>query len=301
MSSHDVYSYGVIASSTLYSIRGGFPAPEGYAEIEDVRHMIGGEAANSSIVLSRLGARVKLDGNWIGADDAGRRVKSLLEQFGIDTSRLPLREGYRGTREVVFTAQATRTIFGTYCRLQENEDWNMPVEDDIRRSRVVCLDPFFGKASQRVSETAHDAGIPVVTIDCLPHEPLVGHASAIVVSASYLGEKFPGRPMDAVFQEYLQATRGLVIFTLGANGGWYGRPGMGRQTFDAYPVAAVDTTCAGDSFRAGIVFGFLQGWDDARLVDFAAAVAGLVCTRTPGSLNAPGHEETLEFMRSRSA
>ena len=299
MSDHDVYSYGVIASSTLYAIEGAFPAPEGYAEIENVSHMIGGEAANSSIVLSRLGATVKLDGNWLGADDAGRRVKSLLEQFGIDTSRLPLRQDYRGVREVVFTAQGTRTIFGTYCRLQENQDWNMPVEDDVRRSRVVCLDPFFGNASNRVAEMAHDAGIPVVTVDCLPHEPLLGHASALVVSGSYLRAKFPDRPMEGVFQEYLQATGGLVIFTLGENGGWYGRPGTERRTFDAYPVTAVDTTCAGDSFRAGIVFGFLQGWDDARLVDFAAAVAGLVCTRTPGALNAPGYEETLEFMRSR--
>jgi len=299
MSNHDVYSYGVIASSTLYSIKGAFPAAEGYAEIENVNHMIGGEAANSSIVLSRLGARVKLDGNWIGADDAGRHAKALLEQFGIDTSRLPLKEAYRGVREVVFAAQGTRTIFGTYVRLLENQDWNMPAEDDIRRAKVVCLDPFFGKASHRVAEVASNAGIPVVTVDCLPHEPLVGHASAVVVSASYLREKFPGRPMEAVFEEYLQATGGLVIFTLGENGGWYGRPGSERRTFSAYPVSAVDTTCAGDSFRAGVVFGFLQGWDDARLVDFSAAVAGIVCTRSPGALNAPGYEETVEFMRSR--
>jgi sulfofructose kinase len=301
MSDHDVYSFGVIAASTHYAIKGSFPAPEGYAEIEDASHMIGGEAANSSIVLSRLGARVRLDGNWIGADEAGRRVKALLDRFGIDTSRLPLREQYRGVREVVFAAQGTRTIFGTYGRLLENEDWNMPVEDDIRRSRVVCLDPFFGRASNRVAEVAFDAGIPVVTVDCLPGECLIGHASAVVVSESYLRSKFAGRSMEAVFQDYLQATRGLVIFTLGADGGWYGRPGTAVQKFSAYPVTAVDTTCAGDSFRAGIVFGFLQGWDDARLVDFGAAVAAIVCTRTPGSLNAPGCDETLEFMRARRA
>jgi sugar/nucleoside kinase (ribokinase family) len=301
MSDHDVYSFGVIASSTLYAIRGAFPAPEGYAEIGNVSHMIGGEAANSSIVLSRLGARVKLDGNWLGADEAGHRVKALLERFGIDTSRLPLRENCRGVHEVVFTTQGTRTIFGTYVRLLEDEAWNMPVEDDIRRSRVVCLDPFFGKASNRVAEVAHDSGIPVVTVDCLPEEPLVGHASALVVSESYLRSKFPDRPMEAVFGEYLKATGGLVVFTLGENGGWYGRPGAALQRFDAYPVTAVDTTCAGDSFRAGIVFGFLQGWDDPRVVDFAAAVAGIVCTRTPGALNAPGRDETLEFMRSRGS
>lgn len=298
MSDHDVFSFGVIASSTHYGIEGPFPAPEGYAEITNVSHMIGGEAANSSIVLSRLGARVKLDGNWIGADDGGRHVKSLLEHFGIDTSRLPLREGYRGVREVVFAAQGSRTIFGTYVRLLENQDWNMPVEDDIRRSKVVCLDPFFGKASQCAAEVASRAGVPVVTIDCLPDEPLVGQAAAVVVAESYLRAKFPDRPLDVVFKEYLQATRGLVIFTLGENGGWFGRHETGLQTFDAYPVTAVDTTCAGDSFRAGIVFGFLQGWGDARLVDFGAAVAAIVCTRTPGALNAPGYDETLEFMRA---
>lgn len=301
MNGHDVYAFGVVASSTHYSIDGAFPAPEGYAEIENVSHMIGGEAANSSIVLSRLGARVKLDGNWIGADDAGRHAKALLGHFGIDTSRLPLREHYGGVREVVFAAQGTRTIFGTYCRLQREQAWNMPVEDDIRQSKVVCLDPFFGKASHRVAQLARDAAIPVVTIDCLPHEPLLDHASAIVVSESYLRSKFPDRPLESVFAEYLQATRGLVIFTLGEHGGWYGRSGTALQTYAAYPVAAVDTTCAGDSFRAGIVFGFLKGWDDARLVDFGAALAAIVCTRTPGALNAPSYDETLEFMRSRQA
>ena len=301
MSGHDVYAFGVVASSIHYAIRGPFPEPEGYAEIDGVSHMIGGEAANSSLVLSRLGAKVKLDGNWIGADDAGRHVKSLLGQFGIDTSRLPLKEHYSSVREAVFAAQGTRTIFGTYCRLQENEAWNMPVEDDIRRSKVVCLDPFFGQASNRVAEIASGAGIPVVTVDCLPQEPLVGHAAAVVVSESYLRSKFPDRPLESVFREYVRSTRGLVVFTLGENGGWYGRPETSLQTYAAFPVTAVDTTCAGDSFRAGIVFGFLQGWDDARLVEFGAAVAAIVCTRSPGALNAPSYDETREFMRSRQA
>jgi sugar/nucleoside kinase (ribokinase family) len=72
---HDVYSYGVVSSSTLCSIHGPFPSPEGYAEIDEVRYMTGGEAANSSIVLARLGVSVKLDGNWLGDDESGRRTK----------------------------------------------------------------------------------------------------------------------------------------------------------------------------------------------------------------------------------
>jgi len=93
MKPHAVYAYGVVSSSTLYSIRGSFPSPEGYAEINDFRHMTGGEAANSSIVLARLGVPVKLDGNWLGADENGKRTKALLSGYQIDTSRLLLREG----------------------------------------------------------------------------------------------------------------------------------------------------------------------------------------------------------------
>lgn len=55
MRPHAVYAYGVVASGTLCSLHGAVPSPEGYAEIYDVRHMTGGEAANLSIVLPRLG------------------------------------------------------------------------------------------------------------------------------------------------------------------------------------------------------------------------------------------------------
>jgi len=296
---HDVYSFGVVSSSTLYSVQGAFPAADGYAEITGVQHMVGGEAANSSIVLSRLGARVKLDGNWIGDDDAGRRTRALLETFPIDTSRLPCREGYRGVHELVVAAEGTRTVFGAYGRLLAQRDWNMPVEDDVRQARVVCLDPFFGDASTRAAVIASEAGIPVVTIDCLPDEPVAALASSVVVAESFLRWKFPDRPPEAVFQEYLGSTRGLVVFTFGEREVWFGRQGASLQKTPAYPVEAVDTTCAGDSFRAGIVFGFLQRWDDARMVDFAAALAAIVCTRTPGAMHAPTLDEVLAFMQSR--
>lgn len=296
---HDVYAFGVVASSTLYSLRDGFPAAEGYAEIADAQPMVGGEAANSSIVLSRLGASVRLDGNWIGADEAGRRTKALLDGFGIDTSRLPLRQGYEGVRELVFAAQGTRTPFGTYVRLQEERAWNEPVEDDVLQSKVVCLDPFFGTASEAVARIARDAGRPIVTIDCLPGEAPAAGASAIVVSESFIRWKFADRPAEAVFDDYLRATGGLVVFTFGEEEVWYGRRGEARRTLPAYAVEAVDTCCAGDSFRAGIVFGVLRGWDDTATVDFAAALAAIVCTRTPGALNSPGLDEVLDFIRSR--
>jgi sugar/nucleoside kinase (ribokinase family) len=298
MKPHAVYAYGVVSSSTLYRLRNVFPSPEGYAEIEECRHMTGGEAANSSIVLSRLGLRVKLDGNWLGDDENGERTKALLSGYQIDTSRLLLREGYKGVQEVVFAAAGTRTIFGTYGRLLEQADWNMPQEIDITQAKVVCLDPFFAEPASRVAEIACAAGIPVVTVDCKHDDPLLRHSSAVVVAESYIRENYPGHDLEELFKAYQAAAGGLSIFTFGDAPVWYARPNETIRFAEPYSIDPVDTAGGGDSFRAGIVYGFLKGWSDDKMIDFAAAIAAIVCTRFPGVLNAPTYDEVADFMRS---
>jgi sugar/nucleoside kinase (ribokinase family) len=299
MSSLDVYSFGVVSSSTLYVFKGDFPVPDGYAEIDDIGHMVGGEAANSSIVLARLGARVKLDGNWLGKDDGGMRTKAFLDDFGIDTSRIELKDGYQGVLEAVFAAAKTRTIFGRYGRLLEREDWNMPVPEDVRQAKIVCLDPFFAKASLRVAEIAAESGVPTITIDCLLDVSLLRHVSAVVISENFIRWKYPDRRLEDLFQAYLNATDGLVVFTFGEKDIWYGRPGQSIRKRPAYRVQAIDTSAAGDSFRAGIVYGFLHGWEDARTIEFAAAVAGIVCTRYLGAMHSPSYDEVVDFISAR--
>jgi sugar/nucleoside kinase (ribokinase family) len=292
----DVYSYGVVSSSTLYGIRDAFPLAEGYAEIDDTQYMVGGEAANSSIVLSRLGARVKLDGNWLGNDDCGQRTKKLLSGYGIDTSRLPLKSEFRGVQEAVIAAQDTRTIFGTYGQLLEDGSWNEPNEEDITSAKVVSLDPFFGEPAARAAEIAFSVGIPVVTVDCRHDDPLLQHVSAVVIAESYIRENYPDRDPEELFCDYQAATTGLVIFTFGDAPAWYARPDETTKFFQPYSIDPVDTTGGGDSFRAGIVYGFLKGWDDERMIAFAAAVAAIVCTKFPGVMNAPTFGEVIELI-----
>ncbi len=296
MNKFDVYSFGVVSSSTLYSIKGEFPAPEGYAEIEGVHYMTGGEATNSSIVLAHLGARVRLDGNWLGDDVSGRRTLATLEQHGIDTSALTIKADYRGVEEVVFAVGGTRPIFGTYVNLQEEQAWNTPKAEDISQARAVCLDPFFGDASRAVASLAHEAGKPVITVDCMHDDPLLAHSSAVVIAESYLRENYADQDLGAVFDGYRNASAGLVIFTFGDRDIWYGSAGESRRTARPYPIDPVDTTGGGDSFRAGVVYGFPEGWEHDRTIEFAAALAAIVCTRTPGVLDSPGLDEVLEFM-----
>ncbi len=292
----DVYSYGVVSSSRLYRIRGDFPTAEGYAEIVDAQCLAGGEATNSSIVLARLGARVRLDGNWLGDDENGRRTKALLSDYQIDTARLPLRKDYKGVQEVVFSADGTRTIFGTYGRLLDQAEWNSPREEDVTRAKVVCLDPYFAKPASKVAEVAFDAGIPVVVVDCQHDNPLLKHSSAVVIAESYLRENYADHDPANIFSEYQAATSGLVVFTFGDQPTWYARPKNPVKHFQPFAIDPVDTTGGGDSFRAGIVFGYLKGWNDDQMVEFASAVAAINCSRFPGVLNSPTMQEVSDFI-----
>ena len=295
----DIYAYGVVSASTLYRLQHDFPAAEGYAEVESVHSMVGGEAANSSIVLARLGASVKLDGCIVGDDEAGARVRRILAAYDIDLSGLPPQQGAQTVQELVIAAGGTRTIFGTYVRLHRERAWHPPDADAIRQARVLCLDPFFGEASLAAADAASAAAVPIVTIDCAFDDPVARRADVLVVAESFIRETYGESGLDELFDAYRRSCEGLVIFTFGDRALWYAGPGERRASFEPFAIEPVDTAGGGDAFRAGVVFGVLQGWSPPQTIEFAAAVAAIVCTRSPGVLDAPTRDEVEAFIRAR--
>ena len=69
--------------------------------------------------------------------------------------------------------------------------------------------------------------------------------------------------------------------------------------FQPYKIPPVDTTGGGDAFRAGVVYGMLKGWEDEKTIQFASAVAAIVCTRSPGVLNSPTYDEVIQFIEEK--
>jgi sugar/nucleoside kinase (ribokinase family) len=293
----DAYSYGMISPSTVHVLRSDFvfPRPNTYAEIARTHPSIGGEAANSAIVLAKLGLRCKLDGNWIHPTNAAK-VTGLLGAFGIDLTRLTVSEG-GGTEEVVIADRDSRTVFGNYASFHEGpRQWNDPQPDDIRDAEIVCLDPYFREQSLQAAQLCVEHRTPYVTLDC-PYDGFIAqHAAAVVVSHELRDQAYAGRDVSEVFAEYRERCQGLVIFTFGSDALWFARHGGERKTREPYAIEPVDTTGAGDSFRAGVAYGILQGWDDERIVEFASAVAACVCLTVPHALNAPGLAAVLVFM-----
>ncbi|HEU5016150.1 MAG TPA: PfkB family carbohydrate kinase, partial [Roseiflexaceae bacterium] len=65
-------------------------------------------------------------------------------------------------------------------------------------------------------------------------------------------------------------------------------------------VQVVDTTGAGDTFDAGFIYGFMNGWELERALQFAC-VCGALSTRAAGGTTAqPTLDEALEQLGSSS-
>lgn len=302
MKEFDVYAYGVIAASELHLLNMPFPTPDGYAEIAESHFMTGGEALNSAIVLSRLGLSVQLDGNWIGDTPAGERLLSAIRDYAIDARRLTVQPGFAGAREIVFSDERSRTIFGNYVDLlSTTRKWNIPQKDDVARARMVCVDPPFGAESALVGNYAVELGIPFVSIDCPYGTPLSSAAAAVIISGEYRNRAYPQADLSALFAEYQQRAQGLVVFTVGDDAVLFGRRGQPIQHFKPYPVKVIDSAGAGDSFRSGVIYGMLQQWQDDQIIQYAAALAGLVCASFPGVLNSPTHAEVMQFIHEKSS
>jgi sulfofructose kinase len=66
----------------------------------------------------------------------------------------------------------------------------------------------------------------------------------------------------------------------------------------AYRVSVVDTTGAGDVFRAGFIYGLHQGWPLDRRLDFACAAAALNCMATGARGGIRSVDEIEQLMRT---
>ncbi len=293
----DAYLYGMISPSTVHILREDFrfPGPNTYAEIGRTLPSIGGEAANSAIIMSKLGLKTRLDGNWIGRESLDG-IKGALAGYGVDVSRLLGMDG-AGTAEIVIADDSTRTVFGRYAAFHSGpRQWNTPDEEDIRSAGIACLDPYFREESRLAARICVDAGVPYVTLDCRHDDDMARNAEAVVISHELRDQAYGGMDESRMFGLFHESCRGLVIFTFGHKDALYARPGQSVKKRTPYAIKPLDTTGAGDSFRGAVAYGLFKGWDDDRTVEFASAVAACVCMTTPHALNAPGLDGVLAFM-----
>ena len=296
-----VYLFGMVVQSTIHRLSGAFPDKDSYGEIAETYRLPGGEAGNSAVVLNRLGYRVKLDGPFLGTRTR-EPVLKFYEGMGVDVSGMRYDPSFSGVEDLVIVADDSRTVFGTYAHYFTipEERWTEPDESAVAAAKIVGIDPFFKRQSEKAAGFCVKHSVPYVTIDCDPDSFLFVNAAAVIISNEYIRGHFGGEPIESLHRRYAENTSGLVVFTFGGREIVFGRKSGPICRAMPFNVEVKSTLAAGDTFRAGVMHGICSGVSDEKTVEFAAATAACVCRHFPFGLQPPTMAEISGILALRS-
>ncbi len=291
------YLYGQILGTHSFYLKDGFLRPDEYSELSGKYFLPGGETGTAATVLSSLGVEVKIDGTHIGTE-VGPMLKDFYKDKSVDLSSVYFDPDYKGLMDYVVIADLVRSPMGTFQSLYQSgvKRWNVPKESDIRECMVAAIDPFFQEETTLVAKLCVQYNKPYVTIDCPHTEYLHQHAAINVVSKECLGGHYAGLSREDVFKQLTETTNGLVIITTGEKEMLYGRKGGKLNRMKPFTVDVKSTLGAGDTFKAGCIYGLLKGMKDEEIVRFASACSAVAISRFPLPLFPPRLEEVEKML-----
>jgi sugar/nucleoside kinase (ribokinase family) len=280
----------------------GYPQPFGsFAKMKIQRQEIlcGGQMATAMSACARLGLRAKYVG-VTGTDENGRRVRRELERRGIDLTDLIIRDAQN--QFAVILVDETN---GDRIVLWDRDDRLMMRERDIpidaiASARVVHVDDVDQQAAILAAQLAREHNVPV-TSDI---DRLTDRTSELItaVTIPIFAEHVPARvsginhPEEAV-RSLRQPHHQVLCVTLGEEGAM-ALDTDGMHYAPAFQVNAVDTTGAGDVFRAGFIYALLRGWSTDDTLRFANAAAAVSCTRLGALDGIPSLDEIEALVTS---
>lgn len=267
-------------------------SPTAKLRISSHHTMCGGQMATAMAACAGFGLKTAYFGS-AGHDHNGRLILSELAGRGVDISRVLTREC--ANRFAVITVDETS---GERIVLWDRDDrLNISrAEIDpalIGSARLVHIDDEDQEAAIATALIARQAGIPVTSdIDRITDRTIdLIAAVSIPIFAEHVPTAITGKSdMRRALQALRRKHQGMLCVTLGPGGAML-LVGDEIVSEPAVEITAVDTTGAGDVFRAAFVYGLLNEFPPDKLLRFANAAAAVSCTRAGAMAGVPTLEE----------
>jgi sugar/nucleoside kinase (ribokinase family) len=298
---YDVVVYGTVALDAIWRVDALAP-PGGWQPIREERRMIGGEAANTAMALMKWGVRVALIGNALGDDADGSLLRSL---FARDAPDLDLRfirtlpDAHTPYCVCIATPDGHRTMYGTGFDEMQCPDLDPELAQSVP---LFTMEPNAWNPGKRAALVAAQHGMKVTAMDYSRDEEINHISHLILTSRDHLGLNLDLPSLEAAAQSLRDRYGKAAVVTCGEQGCFIAEAGKAGDPPTHVPAyvapAVVDTTGAGDIFRAGLLYGQLAGWELTRAARFAAAAAALNCGAMGGWGGVRSVEQILAFQQT---
>ncbi|UXN57477.1 carbohydrate kinase family protein [Phyllobacterium zundukense] len=286
-----------------------WPAPGMEILVDSICFRTGGAAGTTAAVLASMGAPVQLHAT-IGDDTVGRTVKTSLAHVGVDLLGLKVTEEFPTTISLAFESDAKDRSFISARGHLEHFSFE-DIDPSAYQADLVLLTGYFTTPALQTS-TLRQLGLikssgsmsffdpgsdqfgwsPAVLADLRSYLVVV---DCFVPNAQELLAISGCSDIDDALEQVSKLCDGWLIAKLGKDG----CAGMGPngETFrhSIEPVPSADTTGAGDSFNAGLLFGLAKGMDWSEAARLGSRVATAVLRkRKDGRILSP--QEALDFI-----
>lgn len=286
-----------------------FPEKGKLMLVPEMELHVGGCAHNTGVVLRKLGADVTVVGK-VGRDDLGKVVIRSLERHGVNVQGISFDDTFHTSATMVIVdTRGERTFLnypGTNACLRA-----VDVKDEfIKDAQVVhvagsfLMPGFDGQETALVFRRAKrwnvitsldtawdDTGKWLSTI-----EPVLPYVDVFISNRDESSCISGKTNLVEIAKFFLSFGIKLVAIKMGGEGSFL-MTQEEKVVAPPFKVEAVDGTGAGDAFAAGLLTGYLKGWDLYQVARFANA-CGAMCVQKMGATEGVGTlEEVVTFMK----
>ena len=295
----DVLGVGCNSVDLVYRVPAAPRADSPTAKLRISSHqaMCGGQMATAMAACAALGLRAAYLG-CVGHDHNGRLLVSELQQRGVDVSQVLTREC--PNRFAVITVDESSgeriVLWGRDDRLNLRRDEIDPAV--MAEARIVHVDDEDQEAAITTAQIAKHAGA-IVTSDIERLTPftkqLIASVSVPILAQHLLPELTGGSDPERALRSLRPINTGLLCVTLGRSGAML-LAGDDLIVEPGFDVTAVDTTGAGDVFRAAFIYALSNDYAPREMLRFANAAAAVSCTRAGAIAGVPSRDEVQRLL-----
>lgn len=281
--------------------------------VDSIEETFGGNGANTSYAMAKLGLPVRLMG-VIGGDGAGDRVMARLKLVGVDTGHVRRSPSPTATTVALVHQNGARALLhrpgASHDAFSDSPELTPALLEGCTRfhlANVFAL-PALRPHAPDLLKRAKESGLSI-SIDTgwdasgewmNVLRPCLAHAGLLFVNEDEARE-LTGRthPVEAARVLQDQGVRDIVV-KLGA-AGCVVFAGEERVLAPAFQVPVVDTTGAGDCFVGGFLAALQRGSSYSEAAHFANAVGALSVQKMGSTTGLLDFEQTLDWARLHAA
>ncbi len=309
MTGGEILLLGDINIDTVWPVPG-FPVPGRDGLAPNVSVEVGGSVLNSAFVLDHLGQKTALI-SCIGKDIWAEKVKQELVQTTIVQDYIREKQDrLTGLTFIIVTPDGERTMFshrGANVQLQPQD----VSEDAFRKAGLLHISGYALLESPQKDAVwqavklaklyrvpiSLDTGLDPVLRNTSELQSLLRDLTICITGPQEIAAVYPNLSLDRAVEEMISSGIQLVAVKLGEKG-CIVRNNRERISYPSFSIAAVDTTGAGDSFTAGILFGWVNGMGLSAIAVLGSALGALATTVYGAGSSLPDRAKLLDFLKA---